>query len=287
MNILEYENYQEKILHGDPLFPYITYLCSIPLDFGYVPMHWHDEMEIIYIKKGNGTITVDFTQHTVSAGDIALILPGQLHSIGQFESESMEYENIIFDLELLGGSGDVAAEKYLLPLQSGRLALPMRLTPDDWSYDWAANCLRAAEEFNKIKDIGYELCIKGELLLFLAALVGREGDLPPVDNADTRRLKTALQLVEEHYMEDISIDRAAAACGCSASHFMRWFKAMTAQSFTAFLNEHRLNAAAAALRAGDDTVLAIAESCGFENLSYFNRMFKRKFGLTPREYRGR
>lgn len=51
MNILEYENYQEKILHGDPLFPYITYLCSIPLDFGYVPMHWHDEMEIIYIKK--------------------------------------------------------------------------------------------------------------------------------------------------------------------------------------------------------------------------------------------
>ena len=49
----------------------------------------------------------------------------------------------------------------------------------------------------------------------------------------------------------------------------------------------RLNAAAAALRAGDDTVLAIAESCGFENLSYFNRMFKRKFGLTPREYRGR
>ena len=96
MNILEYENYQEKILHGDPLFPYITYLCSIPLDFGYVPMHWHDEMEIIYIKKGKGTITVDFAQHTVTAGDIALILPGQLHSIGQFESESMEYENIIF-----------------------------------------------------------------------------------------------------------------------------------------------------------------------------------------------
>lgn len=47
MNILEYENYQEKILHGDPLFPYITYLCSIPLDFGYVPMHWHDEMKMV------------------------------------------------------------------------------------------------------------------------------------------------------------------------------------------------------------------------------------------------
>ena len=51
MNILEYENYQEKIPHGNPLFPYITYPCSIPLDFSRVPLHWHDEMEIIYIKK--------------------------------------------------------------------------------------------------------------------------------------------------------------------------------------------------------------------------------------------
>ena len=68
MNILEYENYQEKISHGNPLFPYITYLCSIPLDFSYVPIHWHDEMELIYIKKGHGIITVDFTQYQVSAG---------------------------------------------------------------------------------------------------------------------------------------------------------------------------------------------------------------------------
>ena len=132
MNILEYENYQEKILHGDPLFPYITYLCSIPLDFGYVPMHWHDEMEIIYIKKGNGTITVDFTQHTVSAGDIALILPGQLHSIGQFESESMEYENIIFRLSMLmGDNGDGCTVHFLKPLQSAvtcTLGIPLSVS---------------------------------------------------------------------------------------------------------------------------------------------------------------
>ena len=59
-----------------------------------------------------------------------------------------------------------ALKKYLLPLQSGRLALPMRLAPNDWGYTWAVNCLHAAEEFNKLKDVGYELCIKGELLLF-------------------------------------------------------------------------------------------------------------------------
>ncbi len=53
----------------------------------------------------------------------------------------------------------------------------------------------------------------------------------------------------------------------------------------AFLNEYRLNAAAEALQATDETVLTIASRCGFENLSYFNRAFKAHFGMTPREYR--
>ena len=50
---------------------------------------------------------------------------------------------------------------------------------------------------------------------------------------------------------------------------------MTGQSFVAFLNEYRLNAAAEALQATDETVLTIASRCGFENLSYFNRRSRR------------
>ena len=51
MNILEYENYHEDKTHVELTFPYNTYLCSIPLDFSGVPLHWHDDMELIYIKK--------------------------------------------------------------------------------------------------------------------------------------------------------------------------------------------------------------------------------------------
>ena len=83
-----------------------------------------------------------------------------------------------------------------------------------------------------------------------------------------------MQWVAEHYGEEVHISDAAQLVPCSESHFMRWFRQMTGQSFIAFLKEYRLNAAAEALHTTDDTVLTIASRCGFENLSYFNRAFK-------------
>ena len=111
----------------------------------------------------------------------------------------MEYENIIFDLELLGGAGDLCAEKYLLPLQSGRLSLTQRLTPDEPCYVRAAACLRETEDVNRAKEPGYELFIKGALLRFLALLIAQGKNLPPMETADSRRLKKILQWVADHY----------------------------------------------------------------------------------------
>lgn len=56
MNINEYQNYHETKAHTSAEFPYNTYLCSIPLDFPGVPLHWHDEMELVVIKKGQGSL---------------------------------------------------------------------------------------------------------------------------------------------------------------------------------------------------------------------------------------
>ena len=197
----------------------------------------------------------------------------------------MEYENIIFDLELLGGAGDLCAEKYILPLQSGRLSLTRRLTPNDLCYPRAAACLREVEDVNRTKEPGYELFIKGALLRFLALLIAQGKNLPPTETSDTQCLKRILQWVAAHYGEEVHISDAAKLYPCSESHFMRWFRQMTGQSFIAFLKEYRLNAAAEDLHTTEDTVLTIASRCGFENLSYFNRAFKAHFGMTPREFR--
>ena len=278
-----YENKQ----HGDKWFPFDIYPCTIPKDFPQVALHWQNSMELVFVKKGTGLVYVDLDPFTARAGDIFVFVPGMLHSLSQYPGEAMEYENIIFDVELLGGSSDLCYQRYLLPLQSGRLPLPSRLAPGHPCYDIALEHLRRLENVNRERMLGYELQVKGLLLSLLSLLVSQSDGVPPSDNTDTRRLKTILQYVTMHYTETLPVAEAAAVCQCSPSHFMRWFKQMTGQGFTEYLNAYRLNTAAELLRTTDDTVLAVAEQTGFKNLSYFNRAFKTHYGLTPKEYRRR
>lgn len=279
------ERLRETKHHGAVRFPFNIYPCTIPGDFRQVAVHWQDSMELVYIKRGSGLVQTGAQVCTAQSGDIFVLTPGTLHAIRQTESRTMEYENIIFDVELLGGAEDLCAEKYLLPLQSGRLALPEHITPDEVWYPQAADCLKEAEEANRCKQFGYELCIKGALLRFLALLIAQSKALPPAEKASTQRLRAILQWISAHYSEPVCVADAAALCQCSPNHFMRWFRQMTGQTFIIFLREYRLNAAAEALRTTEDTILSISEQCGFENLSYFNREFKAHFGMTPREYR--
>ena len=76
MNTLTYETLHETKKHVSIQFPYNTYLCSIPLDFTQVPLHWHNEMELIYIKKGCMIVSVDLEYSVVNAGDIVVVMPG-------------------------------------------------------------------------------------------------------------------------------------------------------------------------------------------------------------------
>ena len=227
---------QETKQHGAVRFPFNLYPCTIPGDFPQVALHWQESMELVFVKRGAGLVQVGAVSYLARMGDIFVFTPGTLHALRQAEGQSMEYENLIFELELLGGAEDLCAEKYLLPLQSGRLSLPVRLTPNDLCYLQAATCLREVEEASRSKLPGYELLVKGALLRFLALLIAQGKQQPPAETADTQRLKTVLQWLSAHYAEALRVADAAGVCSFSASHFMRWFRQMTGQSFIAFLN---------------------------------------------------
>ena len=109
---------QETKQHGAVRFPFNLYPCTIPGDFPQVALHWQESMELVFVKRGTGLVQVGAESCPARMGDIFIFTPGTLHALRQAEGQCMEYENIIFELELLGGAEDLCAEKYLLPLQS-------------------------------------------------------------------------------------------------------------------------------------------------------------------------
>lgn len=290
MDKMQYEIYHEKIDHTPPDFPYNIYLCSIPLDFTSVKIHWHDEAEIIVIKKGEGHVSVDLTQYSVSAGDIVIVLPGQLHSIEQKNSSAMEYENIIFKPAMLRSPGhDSCGDSFIAPLFSGEISIPRVIRPDSDFHSDAAEAIYRIDRLSEKRPYGFQLALKGCLfqLMFLLVSNSTAGEEKTVGIKSLEKVKFILTYIAENYQRSISIEEISGECYYSKSYFMKFFKANMGMGFVQYLNDYRLEAAAELLSRSDRNILDIAINTGFDNLSYFNRCFKKKFGVTPGKYRSR
>ncbi len=287
MQLTNYELYHENKSHTSPEFPYNTYLCSIPLDFPSVKLHWHNEAEIIVIKKGEGIVSVDLTEYHVQTGDIIFVMSGQLHSISQFENSAMEYENILFKPNLLKASGnDLCWERFLSPLLFTTVSVPFVIRAQSPLHNTLAPHITAIDTLCDKKNNGYQVAVKGHLFLMFYQLTTKQYSASFSDRKRLDKMKAALSYVEEHYSQSITIDEMAAFCFFSKSYFMKFFKENMGMSFVTYLNDYRLEVAAKMLHATGDTILDIANACGFDNLSYFNRCFKKKYGIPPGKYRG-
>ena len=97
---------KEKRQHGSMQVPYSYYDCRMPDYFPGVPLHWHGEMELNYIKRGTGYFQYEDRLLTAHAGDIFLIQPNLVHAILPAEQESMFYDTIVFHQNMLIGGYD-------------------------------------------------------------------------------------------------------------------------------------------------------------------------------------
>ena len=284
----QYKTYHENKTHTPTDFPYNTYLCSIPLDFNSVKTHWHDEIEIIVIKKGIGIVSVDLTAYDVKAGDIIFILPAQLHSIEQKNNDVMEYENILFKSSLIKTSGqDYCGNNFLQPLLSGKLNLNPVI---DHTCNYQAelsDIIRNIDNLCDSRPYGYQLAVKGYLFQVMYVLVSNCGEIKRknVSRKSLEKTKSILTYIADNYKKSISIEEISNYCFYSKSYFMKFFKETMGMGFIQYLNDYRLEIAAKMLLDTSDNILDVALNTGFENLSYFNRCFKRKYGVTPRKYR--
>ena len=288
MNILEYENYQEIKSHFEIDFSYNTYLCTIPLDFFSVPMHWHSEMELIYVKKGRGMVSVDLTEYLVTAGNIVVIMPGQLHAISAYQNESFEYENIIFNVQMLiPKQNDTLSEEFFNSLLGQKIQFPVLINETITYYHQILHCINRADEICTHFPSGYYLGIRSCLYEFFYILFSNSTECNIHHKASRAldKIKLITKYIEEHFEDEITIEKMAEICNFSQSHFMKFFKASMGTAFFSYLNDYRLTTASYMLTKSMSSIFAIAQECGFNNLSYFNRLFKKKFGMTPSDFR--
>ena len=98
-------------------------------------------------------------------------------------------------------------------------------------------------------------------------------------------LSEMVKFIQEHYRESICVDDIAKAAGVSRRECFRCFKELRGESPTVFLTQYRLSIAATQLATTGLPISAIAENGGFESSGYFSRLFKARYGKTPREFR--
>ncbi len=104
-------------------------------------------------------------------------------------------------------------------------------------------------------------------------------------NYNSRRIEKAFEFMETHFDKDISLADVSKVVNMPEVSFSRFIKKRTGRTFIESLNEIRLGHASRLLIDTTQTVAEVSFNCGFNNLSYFNRIFRKKNGCTPSEFR--
>lgn len=287
-NSANVKQYKEKTEHGTALLPFALYHTSISEMLPFYPIHWHEEMEIIRVQSGKGLFCVDGKWYEASAGDILILRPFVMHSINRLAEWDMEIDAIVFNLRLLEtGEADLCTIRYFAPLLNEKHSVPVVVrTTDSWyhSFDESMTSILTCD----LGKEGAELDVKANLYWMFYHLYNNRLMNATKSIAEDKRqytVRKALEYIRAEYMKAITVKNIAEHCGYSEFYMMKLFKQYTGESCMDYINNYRLTVAGRQLRDTDDDVASIAYSVGFNNVSYFNRQFKRTYGMTPREFR--
>ncbi|HCL00840.1 MAG TPA: AraC family transcriptional regulator [Lachnoclostridium phytofermentans] len=248
--------------------------------------HWHPAFEIIIPLENTYTVRVSNEEYLLHPGDILIIPAGELHYLMAPNSGSRLI--YLFDSSIISKLNGFS---YLIPY----ISQPILMSQDTHSqiYTEEANLLeKMCEEYFSDNNLR-ELAIYSHLLNFFVTL-GRyrmnvENTFSYVHQTKQKELIDKLNIVfdylDQHYMEDITLEKVASVAGFSKFHFSRLFKQCSGQNFYDFLCFKRIKSAEMLLLNPDLTITEIALQSGFSSLSTFNRTFKRSKNCTPTEYR--
>ena len=284
-------NLKEDRIHGSFILPFTTYFCELTeSNSSCVVTHWHEELEIVLVEKGTGEFKVDLDSHILNKGDILIVPPFALHSMHPINNTYCSWNTMVFNLGMLNSSvTDGCLIKYFAPILNNEHQLPFIIREDCNGYIEIFNSLKEVFNCFNSKNTAFELRLKS-LLFYLFSLL-YENDLvlkkkiAPLTNEATHKIKIILNYIHENYMNELSINDIAHACNLSQYYFMKFFKKYLGMTCTEYINLYRLDMASKLLDITDKSITEISFETGFNSVSYFNKLFKEKFKVTPKEFR--
>lgn len=285
----EKRQYLEKGRHGTPLFPVEYYNCVYPAGLAGLPVHWHEEFEITYVKKGKCIYLIDLTPMEVREGDFLFLPSGMLHGIPEGKTKMLETDSFVFHPSMLGEKTDVCGVRYIAPLEHGEISFPPVLHEQDWR-ELSAGLQKVFSRLKKAfleQKTGFEMEVKVCLTEFILLLYQTAPyERRKKENTDIlEKLRSVLLYIKENYSATLTISELAGVCHFSEYYFMRFFKQYMNMTCIEYINQYRMEIAAGKLAEGEENITDIAFDVGFRNISYFNRVFKNSFGMTPKAYR--
>lgn len=234
------------------------------------PVHCHDFYEIEWIIDGCGMQILNGNRYPLQKGNLYLLRPTDFHTV--IPNGTLQLYNIAFDGTLLSdeiedfpvNDGDNFA------FLNGELYEIVKSTVASLCYECEA-------------ERPHSVLIQQNLLEYLTVLILRAREHKSVPQRG-EKIRTALSLIRQNY-SDITPTDVAAAVGYNRSYFSYWFRDTIGITFTEYVNALRLSEGKRLLLSTDKTATEIGFSIGFSSFSGFLKEFKKKYGITPTEFR--
>lgn len=274
--------------HGTHEFACAGYLAGYTAEpDDTIPWHWHEELEIVYVKEGVMKLQVPARTYHLKQGDCLVINANIPHFA--VADPLCELHSLVFSRALITGTEDsVFARRYLLPLISCPVFSGYLLErgKDDAIIGEFAHAFEAL-----ISECpGYEFQVRAGLSNLCFYLFRQlEGEIVPGENQldqDNIRIRKMLDYIHQNYAEDLTLKMIAQAADVGERECLRCFRRTIQLSPMQYLLKYRIMQGAALLLGNPQSSIAeISASCGFDSPSYFAKMFRRYYLCTPRAFR--
>ena len=279
-------NQQEIKLHGTFDLPLEFYDCNNRV-YKDLYIHWHKQMEIIYVITGKMILRLNNNLVEASSGDFIFIAPETVHYIKSGE-ELLEFKSLVFDLRILNGSSDdFCQNKVAQPLISHQMKISNKIVCNDKNYEEIKKCFFALDECRKNKKNYYQLEAKYLIFRFFHQILtgGHYSQISLESNKLTASVKSAITYIQSNFTSELTTGSISKYVHYNEYYFMRIFKKYTGRTIVEYITEYRLEKAKELLQKDELSIEEIANQVGFSTTSYFSSKFREMFHVTPSEFR--